>query len=76
MPDRRAPKKLRERLATNVRSLRQQKKLSQEKLAEKAGLARTYVSEIERLKRNATLDTVELIAEALSVDDPALLLKH
>ena len=53
--------------ATNVRKYRLQQNLSQEKLAEKTGLHRTYISALEREQRNISLDNVQRIAEALSV---------
>jgi transcriptional regulator with XRE-family HTH domain len=46
--------------------------LSQEKLGEKAGLHRTYVSSVERGHRNVGLDNVYAIADALNVE-PSLL---
>lgn len=58
----------------NVRRLRQARGLSIEALADEVGLAYTYVGQIERGRRNPTLDVVERFAAALSVD-PLLLLK-
>lgn len=65
--------RLRRRFAEHVLEARLSRGWTQEFLAEKAGLARTYVSEIERLKRNATLDVIERIADALGVDAEHLL---
>lgn len=48
-----------------VRKLRHERKVSQERLAEMAGLDRTFVSMIERGKRRATLDTAKQLAQAL-----------
>lgn len=48
-----------------VRRARINKGLSQEALAAKAGLDRTYVSSLERGRRNPTLTTQERIASAL-----------
>lgn len=67
---------LRKILADNVRTLRQQKNLSQEKLADLCGLHRTYVGSIERAERNATLSTLDILATALNVSVPALLTKQ
>jgi len=50
-----------------LRRLRQQHGLSQEKLAELADLDRTYVSGIERGKRNVSLVNIILIAGALRI---------
>ena len=47
--------------------------MSQEKLAERAGLHPTYVSMIERGVRNATLDVAARIAKALKVELPKLI---
>ena len=43
-------------------------KVSQEKLAEMAGLDRTYVSSVERGERNISLDNIHRIAAALGVE--------
>ena len=58
-------KNLRSIFAQNLRVRRLEKGLSQEGLAELAGLHRTYVSSVERCKRNITLETVERLAAAL-----------
>jgi len=42
--------------------------LSQEQLAERAGLDRTYVSGVERGRRNPTLDVLQRLANALGSD--------
>ena len=73
MPDMPAKGRLRRRFAENLVAARAVKGWTQEALAERAGLARTYISEIERLKRNATLDSVERIADALGMDAELLL---
>lgn len=51
----------------NVRNLRQQRCFSQEKLAEKADLHRTYIGMIERAEKNITLLNIDKIARALNV---------
>jgi transcriptional regulator with XRE-family HTH domain len=58
----------RERLARHLRALRASQGLSQEALADLAGLHRTYVGSIERKERNVSLDNVEKLAQALGVD--------
>jgi transcriptional regulator with XRE-family HTH domain len=50
-----------------VRELRLEQKLSQEELAERAGLHRTYIGMIERAEKNITLTNIEKIANALGV---------
>ncbi len=58
---------IRQRLAKNLRRLRQQKGWSQEAFADEAGLHRTYVSDLERGARNPTITVVDKLAVALSV---------
>lgn len=60
--------------ATNVRKYRTEKNLSQEALADLAGLHRTYISAIERERRNISIDNIENIASALDIE-PYLLFK-
>lgn len=50
-----------------VRLLRKTQNLTQEELAEKAGLSYKFIGEIERGAANPTLDTIEKIASALGV---------
>ena len=52
----------------NVRRLRVEQGLSQEQLADKAGLHRTYIGMIERAEKNITLCNIERIAKALEVN--------
>lgn len=47
--------------------------ISQEKLAEIAGLHRTYVSSVERGERNVSLETIERLAKALKLTMAALM---
>ena len=63
---------LQKALAANVRRLRESKDLSQEKLAQKAGLTMRFVSGIERGEENPTLKTVSKLAKALGVGGTAL----
>lgn len=58
----------RERLAENVRRLRRRREVSQETLADLAGLHRTYVGSIERGERNVSIDNICRLARALEVD--------
>lgn len=52
----------------NVRKYRKQLGVSQEGLADKAGLHRTYIGMIERAEKNITLVNMERIANALNVN--------
>ncbi len=61
------------KLAKNLRRLREERGLSQEELADRAGLHRTYISMIERLSRNPTITVLEKIAHGLDVDPLELL---
>ena len=56
-----------ETFASSVRKARVAQSLSQEELAAKAGIDRTYVSGIERATRNPSLRTAERIAAALNI---------
>jgi transcriptional regulator with XRE-family HTH domain len=56
----------------HVRSLRRARKLSQEVLADRAGLDRTYISGIERGIRNLSLINICRLAGALGVEPAAL----
>lgn len=64
---------LREVLAFNLRRLRKVRDLSQEALADAAGVDRTYVSSLERCVYAASVDVIEQLAGALNVDATELL---
>lgn len=55
--------------------IRTKLKLSQEALAEKSNLHRTYISDIERGQRNASLENIYNIAMALEIE-PYMLLQE
>jgi transcriptional regulator with XRE-family HTH domain len=55
------------RFGKRVRNLRERAGLSQEALAERAGIHRTYVGGVERGERNLGLKNVFRVAEALGV---------
>ncbi len=59
----------------NVRHYRIERNLSQEAFAKKCGLHRTYISAVERHKRSISLNNIQKIAEALSVDTYLLFLE-
>ncbi len=50
-----------------IRNYRTQQKLSQEKLAELCGCHPTYIGQLERGEKNATLESIEKIASALKI---------
>ena len=56
-----------ERFGQNVQRIRKERNISQEKLAELAGLHRTYIGMIERAEKNITLCNIEKVANALNV---------
>jgi transcriptional regulator with XRE-family HTH domain len=59
---------LREVVGRNLRRLRRSRKLSQEELADQAGINRNYVGMLEREENAATVDMLEKIADVLDVD--------
>ena len=64
---------IREVLALNLRKLRQAQGLSQEELAHRAEIDRTYVSALERSVYAAGIDVVDRLARVLGVDASDLL---
>ncbi len=54
-------------LGQRIRGHRQRRGLSQEKLAELAGCHSTYIGQIERGEKNATIESIEKIALALKI---------
>jgi transcriptional regulator with XRE-family HTH domain len=64
---------LRDILARNVRRLRNDLGLTQEELADRAKIDRTYVSNIENCKNAATVDMIGQVAAGLGVEPGDLL---
>lgn len=62
--------------AANVKSYRSARGFSQEKLAELSGLHRTYISSLEREKRNISIENIDKIARALCVEPYLLFLNR
>jgi transcriptional regulator with XRE-family HTH domain len=67
---------LRHIFAMNLRRVRAERELSQEALADLAGIDRTYVSALERQIYSASLDTIEKLADVLKVEPQELLKAH
>ncbi|RDK11886.1 helix-turn-helix domain-containing protein [Cupriavidus lacunae] len=65
----------RQRLSANMKVLRGKRELSQDALADRAGLHRTYISQVERQLVNVSLDNLVLLAVALGVSVTELLVE-
>jgi len=65
-----APK---ERMAMRLKTLRERRGMTQEQLAEKSGVSRTYLARLETGRQDPTLSTLEKLATALKVDVAKLL---
>lgn len=61
------------RVGTNLSRLRRDRQLTQEQLAELSGLSQQFISNLERGKQNATIDTLDALAHALRIDVSLLL---
>ena len=64
------------KIAINARALRSRAGISQEELAARAGIDRTYASQIERGIANPSLEVLVCLAEALEVGLHELLCKE
>jgi transcriptional regulator with XRE-family HTH domain len=58
---------IRQRFGLAIRQRRQELGISQEELSFRAGLHRTYISDIERGSRNPSLENIEKLAKALDI---------
>ena len=67
---------LRKTLASNLREYRKINDLSQEELAAKCNLHRTYIGSVERCERNVTLGTLCALSKALNIAVPRLLISR
>ena len=66
---------LKETMAINLRRIRHGKNLTQEELADLAGLSARYIGAIERADKSATVTVLGQISEALGVEPAELLTK-
>lgn len=66
---------LKETMAINLRRIRHGKHLTQEELADLAGLSARYIGAIERADKSATVTVLGQISEALGVEPAELLTK-
>ena len=55
------------KLGERIKQLRKETKISQEKLAELAGLDRTYINSVENGRRNISIINIEKICTALEI---------
>lgn len=67
---------IQETFAHNMRTYRKQAHLTQEELAERSGLHRTYIGGIEQLHVNVSLKNVARIADAIGIEPALLFLKN
>ncbi len=61
---------------SNVKYYRQVVGLSQEALAEKCGMHRTYISAIECFRRSISLENIQRIADALAIEPYKLFIEN
>ncbi len=61
---------------SNLRKYRIESGFSQEKFAEKCGLHRTYISDIERFQRSIALENIQRIADALEIETYKLFMEE
>ncbi len=62
-----------ERMAMRVKEWRERRGLTQEKLADRAGISRGFLARLETARHDPKLSTLEKIAKALKVDIAKLL---
>lgn len=60
-------KTVRNKFGKQIRNLRREKGWSQEELADKVGLHRTYIGSIERGEQNTSIDNIAKLAKSLGV---------
>jgi len=62
-----------ERIAMRIKALREKRRMSQEDLAERAGISRGYLARLETARHDPTVTTLEKLARALRVKVAELL---
>lgn len=62
-----------EQVINNIRDYRKQKNISQEELAEKSGLSKNYISELERYEKSPSLETFIKLINALGISADVIL---
>lgn len=67
---------LKEVMAVNLRRLRHDQQLTQEELADRAGLSARYIGSVERADVSASVTVLGQIADALGVDPADLINTH
>ena len=55
------------RVGANIKRLRDEQGISQEELADRAGVHRTFISQIERAVKNPTIQSLDKVAKGLGV---------
>lgn len=63
------------RFGQTVRNIRLSQNISQEELADRCGLHRTYISDVELGKRNVSLENIDRIAKSLNITLSALFME-
>lgn len=58
---------IKQKIGTRITELRAKKKLTQEELAWEADMNRTYMNNVEKGRKNITIDSLEKIIKALEV---------
>jgi len=64
---------IKKQLGKKVKEIRLKKGYSQEEIAFRCGLHRTYISDIERGGRNVSVENIKKIADAFNIDPSELL---
>lgn len=67
---------IQQKVGANIAKIRREQGISQEELAFRSGLHRTYISGVERGVRNPTIAVLDEIAAALSVDISDIVRSH